>query len=333
MQTHLWIENKAGELVRFIPNEVQCVVLGAMFRQWRAGVPVRLIILKARQEGVSTAIQAFFYTIVHHRAHVKALISAHDAEGSNTVFTKARRFHERLPEHVKAEKKLRYSNRYEIDFDTPHDSLFRVQVAGDNLGRSATYQLLHLSELAFWENAPPAIQSVLATMPKNVHATAVVIESTANGDAGEFHERWKRATINKAKYPEKLDYYMPLFFSWLDCDEYAMPLDEGESLDPLDEDEEALVRNLGATKSQLKWRRWTLDNEYAGDLLKFRQDYPATADEAFISTGDHAIDVCAFGVGEQGQPHGAYDPVRLLGWRLLADMGGAGDDTGLRGWG
>ena len=288
MGDSLMVESKPGPLVPFVPNDIQCTIFGTMFKQWRAGYPVRIIILKARQEGASTAVQGLFYAITHTRPHVKVLVSAHDAVGAQTVFAKAKCFHANLPEGVA--KGTEYNNRAEVQWSEPHGSLFKVQVAGSNLGRGGTFQLFHASELAFWEGDTVAFQSAIDTMPKNVHATAVVIESTANGDSGEFYRRWAIASKHHQQYPDDQNCFIPIFFSWMDNPEYAMEIPSRRALGPLDEEEQILIDDHHATPEQLWWRRFVIEQEYAGDVIKFHQNYPSTPEEAFISTGSHAIE-------------------------------------------
>src|SRR5262245_65151954 len=72
------------------------------------------------------------------------------------------------------------SNREELIFDKI-DSGYLVSVAtGEGTGRSATAQLLHASECAFWENLPSQMASLMQTVP-DMDGTEINIEATANG--------------------------------------------------------------------------------------------------------------------------------------------------------
>ena len=55
-------------------------------------------------------------------------------------------------------------------------------------------------------------------------------------------------------------------------------------------EEEELAAAFGLDDEQLAWRRWCIANNCGGDLNKFRQEYPATPDEAFIATGQCVFD-------------------------------------------
>jgi len=46
-----------------------------------------------------------------------------------------------------------------------------------------------------------------------------------------------------------------------------------------------LRRKYGLSLEQLHWREWATENKCNGSVSKFRQEYPATVEEAFLSTG------------------------------------------------
>jgi hypothetical protein len=55
-------------------------------------------------------------------------------------------------------------------------------------------------------------------------------------------------------------------------------------------EEEAAVTQHGWTLGQVLWRRWCLSTQCQGDEERFRQEYPATAAEAFLLSGHPAFD-------------------------------------------
>ncbi|HUX17199.1 MAG TPA: hypothetical protein VMW52_12050, partial [Phycisphaerae bacterium] len=50
-------------------------------------------------------------------------------------------------------------------------------------------------------------------------------------------------------------------------------------------EDEAMLEAMGATPEQLYWRRRCIAEKCRGDVNVFRQEYPATAEQAFLSTG------------------------------------------------
>jgi hypothetical protein len=284
----LIILTKDGKAVRLEPNDQQIRVLEAIASQQEAGVPVRIIILKFRQGGFSTITEATIFREVKGRKNVHGLVAAHNDDSSETLFRMTRRFHDNLPEQDQLPTE--YSSKREIVYRAPHNSMMRVQTAGNNaLGRAQTNQYLHLSEAAWWPHAKESLGSVLQSVPDK-RDTMVVIESTANGVGGEFYERWQKAVQHRMAHPNDLTGYLPLFFSWLDYAEYSTALPAGYALADEDEDERFL-RTLGAKDEQLYWRRRMIAENCGGDASLFKQEYPATAEEAFQMSGRPAIPV------------------------------------------
>ncbi|HUX02155.1 MAG TPA: hypothetical protein VMY35_14410 [Phycisphaerae bacterium] len=284
--SRLKIITKAGKQEPLVPNDVQLRIYGHMAAQRAAGHPVRLIVLKARREGVSTGVEGLMFANAYHQPFKKAFVCAHDDIGSNTLFAINRLFEQELPD--KERRPTEYSSRQEIIWSAPHRSQFKVATAGNTeIGRTAEIHYLHCSEVAFWKSAKKSLLSVLQAVSDDPE-TMIVLESTANGASGEFYERWNAAVRQQRERPGSRDGFYPVFISWLDCPEYATALDVGEKVKPLD-DEERRLKALGATAEQLKWRRNTLREKCNGDEDLYKQEYPATPEDAFITSGRPAI--------------------------------------------
>ena len=73
----------------------------------------------------------------------------------------------------------------------------------------------------------------------------------------------------------------------------------------LDDYEKELIKRYQLSYEQLLWRRWTLKNKCQNDIKIFRQEYPSTPEEAFVTTGrpylDHdKLDLMPLEDGRQG---------------------------------
>ena len=142
------------------------------------------------------------------------------------------------------------------------------------VGRGSTIHNLHISEFAFWSgNKWETFNGIMQAVP-NTPDSMVIVESTANG-FDEFQELWQKAST------ERMILNQFLFIPWFELPEYRM---KGEI--ELTEQEQALKDKFNLDNEQLIWRRWCIKNNCGGDLNKFRQEYPSTAEEAFITTGD-----------------------------------------------
>jgi hypothetical protein len=291
------IVNKQGEQVPFEHNEIQAKINDTVERLRAEGKPVRIIVLKARQEGVSTNEQGRMLFNTTTKKNRTGLITAHEAPATAKIFDKARYMYNNLPEDVKPIS--RASNARELIFDTPTggkepglNSKISIQVAGDvGIGRGDTIYYAHLSEFAFWpspEGKEPKKQlaGILQAVPKTAE-TEVIIESTANG-FNDFKELWDDATQGRNEWT-------PLFFAWWHLKEYQMPCENYEGLlDSLNvklrEYVETIRKTYDLTKEQIKWYIWTLKNDCNSDWNMMKQENPTTPEEAFISTGNPVFD-------------------------------------------
>ena len=288
---NLKIVDRDNNLVPFMVNSQQKHTLFWVGMQLAAGVPVRVIILKARRMGMSTLITAlgFMFTIL--RSNYPAFACAHDAAGTDTLRTMARTFQEELPPHLKREAK--YDNQQNITFDPPHRSSYRFHTAGakGKSGRSKEITYLHISEKAHVDHFAQVAAGIMACVPRKNPLSCIFEESTANGemDDGQFHESWNAAVKHRERNPDDLRGYITLFFPWLDFPEYRETPPKNYEWGEFDEWEYRL-KDLGADEEQLFFRRVVMAEDYAGDPEIFAQEYPATPEEAFRTSGRPAIE-------------------------------------------
>lgn len=268
------IRAKDGQIVPFVLNTAQQYVHERLERQLRETGKVRALILKARQQGFSTYIGARFYHKVTHRTGYQCFILTHEQPATDNLFAMVDRYHKHNNPLVKPSTGA--SNAKELYFDLL-DSGYAVGTAGSKaVGRSKTIQVFHGSEAAFWPNAPLHFAGVVQTIP-DLPDTESILESTANGVGGEFHERWQQAEAG-------IGDYIAIFVPWFWSDEYRRPVPPGFEL-TRDEEEHAELHGLDM--EQMVWRRAKIAE--LKDPLLFKQEYPATAVEAFQTTGHNAF--------------------------------------------
>jgi hypothetical protein len=277
-------------------NAAQLRVDGIIEERRAAGKPVRIIILKARQMGFSTYSLGRKYHYATTRRGVTTFLAAHDEDSTRDLFERVRLMYEMAPKRPMSRK----NNRMELDFANPDpktagenpglQSKIRIGTAGKSkLGRSKTLRYLHLSEVAFWDNAKLVLLGLEQALPDDPD-TVEIIESTANGVGGEFYERWQRT-----QNPDEAGDWIGVFFPWWEFDEYRRPLDANGEMVPtpssvVDREEfktaEGLMKiQFDLDDDQLNWRRWAIVNKCGNDLDLFHQEYPTTPQEAFLTSG------------------------------------------------
>ena len=295
IETFLMIQTKEGKLEYFRMNEPQRRLYGVLHQAWAEKKPIRVIILKARQMGFSTLTEGLIFWSTATQFDVNSMIVAHKDEATANLFRMSRRFYDLLPEEIKP--MTRSSNAQELVFDAPAKlaekgarglrSRIRCATAGGSgVGRSYTLRNVHMSEFAFWPgNKMETFAGIMSAVPDKP-GTIVIVESTANGyDA--FKNLWDRA-VEAQKTGG--DGFIPVFFPWFEMQEYRRSPPPGFQRTP---EEQKLAETFGLDDEQLAWRRWCIENMCGGDLELFHQEFPATPDEAFISTGRCAFDKAA----------------------------------------
>lgn len=301
----------ARKLLRIVDQEANLVPLKAKPAQLRLaaieqkqrdeGKPVRVLILKARREGLSTWVQGGMIQGITQRENYKALVVAHDGDTASELFGIGETMYANLPDEEVGGLRLRppvVSTRkgQELRLGEPSrqrrqegergiNSSYYVDTANEyEAGRGFTYFDLHLSEFAFWKEPEKKLRALLATVPDKP-GTRIVIESTANG-YNAFRRMWVAAISGNS------DYYA-LFIPWFEDPDYSRPFADDEDRERFiselgtgdyGEDEPGLL-DRGLTLEQLNWRRWAIVNRTHGDLRAFWQEFPASWEEAFLSSG------------------------------------------------
>lgn len=280
----LKIRTKEGKIAALRPKPAQQMLLDLVKREREAGRPPRILILKARQLGLSTITEGMMFQDSATRKLVQTLIVAHRDDSTTKLFRMNKLFFDCLPRQL--QPMCKHSNAKELVFENPTRdpaekrrrpglmSSIRCVTANDGMGRSETLNNVHLSEFAFWKgNKNEILDGVMQAVPAELN-TLVVIESTANG-YNEFKDLWDGAQAGT-------NGWVPLFIAWFHEEQYRMAVPEGTVWD---EEERALMDAYRLDPEQMAWRRWCIAVNCHGDKRKFQQEYPSTPEEAFLFSG------------------------------------------------
>lgn len=274
----LTILTKDLELVPFKLNWAQERMLEIVERQLATTGRIRIIILKARQLGMSTFTEALLFVLSFINSGYRCAVVAHEVPASQNLLAMTRRYWDNYP----------YKDLYTPNNLSRNDlgwvetgSHIHVATAGNKaVGRSATVHGLHASEVAFWPEPRIAFLGLRQTVPDTTWS-CIVLESTANGVGDFFNEQWNQAVAGETEYEA-------LFLPWHEHPEYlasviGVPFDNLGHLDA----EEKSLRAMGLSDDRLAWRRWAIRNKCQNDVLQFHQEYPTTPEEAFLSSGNN----------------------------------------------
>lgn len=276
IENYLKIVNKEGKLVPLKFNYAQQILYDTIKKLKSENKLVRIIILKARQLGLSTATGGIFNSNTLLNFNVKTGIITHKSEATSNLFNMYKIMYQNLPEQLKPS--LLNDNQNTLVFNnekgTGLNSSIKCMTAGaSGVGRSTTYQQLHMSEYAFWPgNKKDTYLGLVQTVPATPDSM-IIIESTPNG-YDDFKDKWDDAVAGKSDF-------VPLFFPWYINPEYKMTYSGFE----LTEDELEIKELYNLSNEQITWRRWCIKNNCSNDLDQFKQEYPSCPEEAFLSTG------------------------------------------------
>lgn len=270
----LKVRTKAGQIEPFAFNEAQWELHQRLEAQREEKGWVRAMVLKGRQQGVSTYVGARYYHKASLRSGRVVYILSHEQPSSDKLFAMVDRFQRFNPlgPHVGA------SNAKELLFDVLESS-YTVATAGTKEGgRGGSVSLFHGSEVAFWANAPAHFAASVQGVPL-LPETEVILESTSAGASGEFYERWLDAEAGRGDY-------IPIFLPWWLSSEYSRDLDTGFALSKepeeegeMSEEEYADTYKIGLR--QMCWRRYKIIE--LRSLQLFQREYPANPQEAWTA--------------------------------------------------
>lgn len=255
--------------VQFKFNNVQQKYYEMLFLDDKASYPyqqgVREIILKARQQGFSSFILALFTVDFLTRPYSISICISHRKDSTELLFKKVRFYIESYLERLAVKKGVKLTQNMISQFfksdnkgmieNSNNNAMFYIGTAGSKVGgRGGSARNIHFSEAAFYQDTEivTAREIIVATAQQVPQGKGMIfIESTANGEGNYYHSEWIRSEEHKSSYK-------PRFFGW----------------------------------QEFYTEKWVQEKrkEFPNDKL-WKQEYPATAEEAFITSGSPYFDV------------------------------------------
>lgn len=305
-ERNLMIRDKySNQLIPFydVLNWEQMELIKMVAEDLAMGRPIRYIVLKARQMGMSTLIEAMGYWWTSTHRFTTTVIIAHEKEATKNLYEMFRRYYEYSHPSFKPDRK--YNTKQDLTFDVSDEvkktydaqnlpspglqSEIKTMVATEGKGRSSTIKFLHGSEVAFWDDSADVTSAAVQAVPM-APETFIFLESTANGIGGYYYDEWNAAKRGESQF-------RPVFFPWHSHNEYETPNIIDDDLGDLDAEEEALYKlfehegyDRASWPRKIYWRRLK-KKEFRTDPKKFYQEYPSTPEEAFLASGRPVFDV------------------------------------------
>ena len=317
--TLVYIHNKdAGKDVLFRLWYPQRILVSRFEEKRKAGKPIRLILLKARQWGGSTTTQLYMAWLqFFHKKGLNSLIIAHQGTASDEIKDMfdlmikkhpVEFLHKMGEAYSENEPKLVGVGKSGSTHRVPQrECKIKVGTAERPNGcRGGAYSLVHLSEVGLWQKTDgKSPEDIVRSACSGILArpyTMIVMESTANGTGNFFHREYSAAAD-----PKVYSQYEALFIAWFQIEHYSLPFNSAGELRAFAEklyenrnnaytpsNREESGRYLwslwekGASLEAIHW--YVYERAGKNDFAVMAAEYPSDDVEAFVHSGMRVFD-------------------------------------------
>lgn len=295
-----------GSPVPFLLNRPQRRLVAELESMRRNRLPIRLILLKARQWGGSTCIQIYMAWLqIIHATGLNSLIIAHQISGSEEI----KDMFDRMVEHYGPDREEGEPSSLTLKRVGRSGATFRLiereckisigTAERPDSSRGGDYNLVHLSEVGLWKKTKgKSPEDIVRSATSGVllrELTMIALESTANGAGTFFHREYLAAKAGESQF-------RALFIPWFEIESYRLPI-----ADPREFARELIANRhnpLGSGRCEsgsYHWSLWergaTLEaiNWYMTERRKYADhggmasEYPSDDIEAFVHSGERVF--------------------------------------------
>lgn len=255
-----------------------------------------LNVLKVRQVGISTLGMGLVSQRIFTQPYLRAIAGSDTEEQARYLFRMVERIYDQLPFFLKPEKivpyaagrELHLANKSSIKTAWGKTTRGALQEAGGkkgNIERGRTNSVVHISELATWDNPEQLDSALLPGIPR-AEQTLVIFESTAEIAGDWWHRHWQATAEGTGRFAN-------LFIPWCVKYERQPPIGWTPNQTTLavaaqiERDSFSWVgETLRCSAAQLYWYEserayYTKKNQ----LLQFFKEYPSNPEECFQFAG------------------------------------------------
>lgn len=317
--TFVYIKNKdGGDDVLFRLTRPQRRFVSRLEELRKAGKPIRIVLLKARQWGGSTTSQLYMAWLqLIHKVGLNSLIIAHQGSGSDEI----KDMFDRMIKAYPVEMLHRLGEAYDANETKlvgvgKSGSIYRVPQRNCKIKigtaerpdgcRGGDYSLVHLSEVGLWKategKKPEDIVRSACSGVLYKPYTMIVYESTANGTGNFFQREYDDA--KKWVDGKKVSQFEAMFISWFDIEKYSLPVENIEEFatglynnrnnanvgSNREESGKYLwwLWKIGATLEAINW--YVKERAKYNDHASMASEYPSDDIEAFVHSGTMVFD-------------------------------------------
>ncbi len=221
------------------------------------------MIIKARKLGSTTFIAGYFLWKALFNKNTRIAVVAHTDEAVKEIFSIYQHFYNNLPHELKVKAIKNRDNQLLL----VTGSQIKIGTSSSESFRGQTYHYIHASEYAFWKNLGVTIAGLFGTVADNA---TIILESTANG-LNEANEMWTGESG-----------FLKLFLGWKLDDRLNLKKAMYKDITP---EERKYIKEYELTDTQANWMVNRLRTKCANNWQIFNQEFPATAEIAFVTSG------------------------------------------------
>lgn len=324
---YVLISNKTGgDDIHFSLNRPQRLLVTRFEEMRMNGEPIRLILLKARQWGGSTATQIYMAWLqLVHKTGLNSLIVGHVKDASYEVRDMFDKMIDEYPVELLHEIGESYDpNEVKVEGVGNSGNIRRIPQRNCKIkigsyekpesARGGAYSLVHCTEVGLWsptDNKSP--EKVVRSACSGITLkplTMIVYESTANGTGNFFEREYNAAKESDAhirRGEESTSQFRSLFVAWYQIEIYRREFESDEARRLF---AEALVSNrhnaytptnraeagrylwylweCGATLEAIAW--YVEERKKYTDHGDMASEYPTDDNEAFVYSGCKVFD-------------------------------------------
>ena len=273
----------------FIFNNSQRYLWNRFSARISAKRALKIIVLKARQIGITTFMSAWQYWQLWRQANIQTLMLGNQEKLTGRITQMFRIFHDELPDIGDIKPRLRQDTKLKTA-RVPKGEIYMTQRGGlmwNSWGITGSarnvdqrgFQGTHFSgsEAAFWPKLNDLKDALLPQLPPpsspKYLECSVIFESSPQGQ----NEFWQLYMLGKDPRSEWESVFIPWF---IQDDEYAMDIPDGWKMTADDKEVRAKLTkerkkydSQPISVEQMYWRFYTLLNEYDGNVDGFDAEY------------------------------------------------------------
>lgn len=305
---YVWIKNEEDRTVRMSMWTSQEIFLDIVGDMEEAEIAIMMIILKARQLGLSRVISLILLHSVIFFSNINAFMASSTEDKTRMLFDMTDFALERLPWwiHSKSSEKFRRENRL-LELHNGSGVTLQHGQQTTGIARGTTPTVAHISELAEFDDPSSLIDSSLLRAMHDSPTTKLFLEGTAAGQNNWWHKKWLTAKSGSRLRPCFLPWFVGGLYpkeAWLRAhpipehyESTILPwaLEHARMAAEYVHSSDNLRKHLGENWEMPIEQVWYYECERDSALRenrlnKFFQEMPANDSEAFQSTNISVFD-------------------------------------------